>query len=130
MNTNRDWISDPMTMNVKFNLINAPPINDISKCPAIIFAVNRKVKAKGRIKFLNISTTTINLINANGVPVGIKCVKKFFKKFIHLKIIIPNQNEKERGKVTITWEVKENKNGKRARKLKIKIIKKIEIINK
>jgi hypothetical protein len=47
-------------------------IKDINRCPAIILAVSRKVKAKGRIKFLKTSTITIKLIKKIGVPRGIK----------------------------------------------------------
>ena len=49
-----------------------PPIKDIKRWPAIMFAVSRKVSATGRIKLLNVSTKTINLIKNIGVPEGIK----------------------------------------------------------
>lgn len=54
-------------------------IKAIKRWPAIIFAVSRKVKAKGRIKFLNSSTITIKLIRNIGVPNGIKCERKYLE---------------------------------------------------
>lgn len=65
----------------------------MSKWPAIMLAVNRKVKANGRIKLLRTSTKTINLIRAKGVPTGIKWDRKCFKELTQLKIIIPDQKE-------------------------------------
>ena len=52
-----------------------------------MFAVRRKVKAKGRITLLISSTSTIKLINNKGVPEGIRCDKKLkikYAKFNHL----------------------------------------------
>lgn len=74
-----------------------------------MFAVSRKVKAKGRIILLISSTNTIKLINRNGVPDGIKCDKKLKIKLNHKKNIIANQKEKETGKVTNKCEVEEKK---------------------
>lgn len=85
------------------------PIKDINKWPAIMFAVNRKVKAKGRIIFLISSTNTIKLISKNGVPEGIKWDKKLKIKLNHKKNITANQKEKDKGKVTNKWEVEEKK---------------------
>ncbi len=80
-------------MNLKESLIKAPPIKDINKWPAIILAVRRKVRARGRIRFLKTSTITIKLISITGVPTGIKWAKKCFKELTQLKIIIPIQKE-------------------------------------
>lgn len=91
--TSKDWIKEPNS-NTPTGILNKnPPIKDINKWPAIILAVSRKVKARGRMKFLRSSTNTIKLIKATGVPTGIKWVKKDDKDLTHLKIIIPNQRE-------------------------------------
>lgn len=82
-----------------------------------MLAVRRKVKAKGRIKFLRISTTTINLISIKGVPTGIKWAKKCFKELTQINKILPTQKEYEKGRVTNIWEVTEKTKGKRAKKL-------------
>jgi len=77
--TNKDCKVKPNREKVRLKESIILQIRDISKCPAIMFAVNRKVSAKGRIKFLNTSTITINLIKKIGVPRGIKCVVKNLK---------------------------------------------------
>lgn len=66
------------TLKVK-NLEKEPllPINVSNKCPAIILAVNRIVKVKGRITFLIISIKTINGWSIGGVPFGNKWLKKY-----------------------------------------------------
>jgi hypothetical protein len=61
---------EPINILLNGRKIKKSPIKDISKCPAIRLAVSRKVKAKGRIIFLKISTKIINLISPKGVPVG------------------------------------------------------------
>lgn len=48
------------------------PNKVISKCPAIIFAVNRTAKVPGRIMFLIVSMHTIKGISTPGVPWGTK----------------------------------------------------------
>jgi len=68
-------------------------IKDINKWPAIMLAVNRKVRAKGRIMFLKISTITIKLIKNTGVPKGIKCVVKNLKYANKLKKITESQTQ-------------------------------------
>lgn len=70
MTTSKDCTEAP-TANPRGGRVRAaPPIRDINRCPAIILAVNRNVKAKGRIKFLRISTIDIKLIRPTGVPFG------------------------------------------------------------
>lgn len=61
--------------------INCPddPSRDKSKCPAIIFAVNRIDKVIGRISNLIDSIITINGINNAGVPWGVRWVRRLFK---------------------------------------------------
>lgn len=83
-----------------------------------MLAVRRKVKAKGRIKFLKSSTKTIKLIRPTGVPLGTKWARKYFKETTHLKIITPNQKENEQGKVISIWEVTEKIKGNKAKKFK------------
>lgn len=48
------------------------PKRVISKCPAIIFAVNRTAKVPGRITLLIVSIHTIKGISTGGVPWGTK----------------------------------------------------------
>lgn len=63
-------------------LINNPddPSNVNNKCPAIILAVNRIAKVKGRIIKLINSIITIKGIKINGVPWGVKWDMKSLKK--------------------------------------------------
>ena len=91
--TKRLCKKEPNNIKEKGNLIKAPPIKDINKWPAIMLAVSRKVKAKGRIKLLKISTKIIKLTKPRGVPDGTKWAKKFFNDKTHLKKIIPTQKE-------------------------------------
>jgi hypothetical protein len=44
---------------------------DISRCPAVMFAINRILKVTGRIKILTVSTNTIKFISELGVPWGV-----------------------------------------------------------
>lgn len=82
-----------------------------------MLAVRRNVKARGRMKLLKTSTTTINLISIRGVPTGIKWAKKCFKELTQINKMLPIQKEQEKGKVTSMWEVAENKKGNKAKKL-------------
>jgi len=50
-----------------------------SKWPAIIFAVNRIDKVRGRIIKLIDSIITIKGISMNGVPEGVKWINKLFR---------------------------------------------------
>lgn len=47
----------------------------INKCPAVIFALNRRLKVRGRINCLTVSTKTINLTKYSGLLEGTKCAK-------------------------------------------------------
>ena len=69
------------------------PISDIKRCPAIMLAVSRNVRANGRIRFLKISTITMNLIRAIGVPVGIKWHRKLLIDLNIANIIQANHRE-------------------------------------
>lgn len=55
------------------------PNKDKSKCPAIIFAVNRIERVIGRITNLIDSIITIKGISKKGVPWGVKWVNRSFK---------------------------------------------------
>lgn len=46
------------------------PTNVIRRWPAIMFAVNRTAKVRGRIRLLIVSINTINIISGVGVPCG------------------------------------------------------------
>lgn len=47
------------------------------RCPAIILAVNRTARVRGRIIFLIVSIKTMKGIRMGGVPWGTKCVNIF-----------------------------------------------------
>lgn len=64
------------------------PNKDNNKWPAIILAVNRIAKVRGRIISLIDSITTMKGINKIGVPWGVKCESKSLKKLKILNIII------------------------------------------
>lgn len=81
-----------------------------------MLAVIRKVNAMGRIRLLTSSTNTIKLISSKGVPEGIKCDKKWKKKFDQKKIITINHIEKLKGKVILRWEVREKMKGNKEEK--------------
>ena len=53
-------------------LMIALPNSDISRCPAIRFAVSRTERVIGRMRFLTSSISTINIIKELGVPWGTK----------------------------------------------------------
>lgn len=55
---------------VSDSLSIAFPRRDMSKCPAIMFAVSRTHNVIGRIKFLTSSIRTMKFIRAPGVPCG------------------------------------------------------------
>lgn len=55
------------------------PNKDNNKWPAIIFAVKRIAKVKGRIISLMVSIITIKDINKKGVPWGVKWANRVFK---------------------------------------------------
>jgi len=88
-------------------LIIALPSKDISKCPAIKFAVSRTDKVIGRIRFLTNSINTINIIRELGVPWGTKWDNIIFVFFIQPNIISLIQKVNEIGKLKVMWEVRE-----------------------
>lgn len=128
--TNKDCTGIITATPVKGRESIAPPIKDINRWPAIILAVSRKVKAKGRIKFLNSSTRAINLTNPRGVPLGTKWHRKSEKDFTQPKTTTPTQKEKDRGKFLVRCEVIENRCGNKDKKFIEKISIKIEPIKR
>lgn len=65
------------------------PIKVNKRCPETIFAINRILNVKDRIKFLIISIKTINLIRGVGVPLGTKCLSILLVNFVHPNAINP-----------------------------------------
>lgn len=113
-----DWINatansniiNPMNNHIIINnngklLITLLPNNVISKCPAIMFAVNRTAKDPGRIKFLMDSINTIKGIRIEGVPIGTKWVNILFVLLIHPNIIRDIQIDKANVRDTTKWAV-------------------------
>lgn len=98
---NKTGIGKINTLTLNLIFIKKFPRRDINKCPAIKLAVNRTHNVMGRIIFLTSSISTINIINAEGVPWGTRCVNIWFVFFVHPNIISPNQNVKERGRVVV-----------------------------
>lgn len=70
----------PIKINTKDELKNVicDLMRDIIKWPAVILAINRTAKVKGRIILLINSIKTMNIIRLNGVPLGIKWDNMFF----------------------------------------------------
>jgi ribosomal protein L30E len=78
---------------------------ETSKCPAIILAVSRMARVRGRIMFLIVSTSTIKGIKIVGVPLGIKCTRRFVVLNSHPCIIKPSQSERAIVNEIDIWEV-------------------------
>lgn len=109
-------------------LIRAFPNNDISRCPAIRFAVKRTQRVIGRIRFLVISIMTMKDMRMGGVPWGTKWASMWFVFFDQPNITIANQEARDRGSVIVRWEVAENTCGYSARKLANRINKNVTMI--
>jgi hypothetical protein len=63
------------------------PRRVISKCPAIILAVNRTLREIGRIKFLRVSTKIMKGAMDVGVLNGNRCVNIMLVFLFHLNVI-------------------------------------------
>lgn len=90
-------------------------------CPAIILAVSRIDRVRGRINALKVSTKTINGIRRGGVPKGIKWERN---RFVFLKIFtkkILNQSDSARERENIICLEAVKINGNNPRKLLNKI---------
>jgi len=90
-----------------FNDIRAFPNKDMRRWPAMRLAVRRTHKVIGRIIFLTSSIMTINIIKVPGVPWGTKWDNMWFVFFNHPNSIKESQNVKDKGRVTVRWEVGE-----------------------
>jgi hypothetical protein len=66
-------------------LLDGPlfPSKVSSKCPAIMFAVNRRANVPGRIRLLIVLMTTMNGISIVGVPCGTRCLNMWLVFLIH-----------------------------------------------
>jgi len=58
-------------------------IKDITICPALMLAISRTVKVKGRIRILIVSTKTRKGTNAAGAPAGAKCAAEAIGFIVH-----------------------------------------------
>lgn len=88
--------------------ISELPRRVIRRCPAIIFAVRRTQSVMGRMIFLVISISTMNLIRAPGVPCGTKCDNIWFVFFVHPNRLILSHIVKDKGRVMVRCEDTEN----------------------
>jgi len=68
----RIWALNIIDKAIILNDCPDDPINDISKCPAIMLAVSRMARVIGRIMSLIDSISTIKGIRIRGVPWGVK----------------------------------------------------------
>lgn len=87
---------------IKF-LIENSDNREISKCPAVILADRRTDNVIGRIKFLTSSISAMKFIREIGVPVGVRCAKKFFELLIMFHNIKDNQKVIAKKKETVRW---------------------------
>lgn len=98
-----------------------------SKCPAIIFAVNRIANVPGRIILLIVSIQTIKGIRTGGVPWGTKWANMWTVLLIHPNNINLNHKGKASDKVKVKCLVLEKIYGNKDKKLLNKINEKREI---
>ena len=96
-----------------------------SKWPAVIFAIRRTLRVKGRMTFLTNSIITINLINALGVPLGTKWAKANIGCFTQDKMMWPIHRGRAILRANLKWLLLVKINGNRPRKLFTKTKKKI-----
>jgi hypothetical protein len=89
----RNWINRRLLMD------DADPRSLIKRWPAVILAVSRIAKVKGRIRFLKLSIKTRNGIRRVGVFMGTKWQAILLKVKNHPAIWIPNQNGIDKNRV-------------------------------
>jgi hypothetical protein len=77
----------------------AEPRRHIRRCPAVILAVSRIAKVKGRIILLNLSMRTRKGIRGAGVLIGTKWQAILLNSRVHPTIWIPNQIGMDRKRV-------------------------------
>lgn len=105
-------------MNIELVLF---PNKDISRCPAIIFAVNRTDRDPGRIIFLIVSIIIMNGIRTGGVPIGSKWLNITLYLLIHPYSINDNHNGSAMARENTKWADDVNTYGSNPIKLLIKI---------
>ena len=66
---------------------NALAINPIMIWPALMFAIKRTMRVKGRMQTLTVSIKTSNGIRGAGAPLGAKWAADFVGYFVHPEII-------------------------------------------
>lgn len=84
-------------------LLAPPPTRVRSKCPAIILAVRRTVKVRGRIIELISSIITRIGSRGAGAPLGTKWVAQDMGCFIRARIICPAHRGKARLRLILAW---------------------------
>lgn len=103
------------------------PINVNNKWPDTIFAINRILRVKGRIKVLISSIKTMNLINGEGVPLGTKWANIWLVKVNQPNKKKPIHKGIEINKFVVKCLVVVNKLGIKPIKLEKRIKQKIEV---
>jgi hypothetical protein len=93
-----------------------------SKCPAIMFAVNRTASVPGRIRLLIVSIMTINGINIAGVPCSTRCSNKWLVFLIHPNSINLIHIGRARVNVSVRCLVLVKMYGNNPKKLFVRII--------
>jgi hypothetical protein len=84
------------------------PRSVIKRCPAMRLAVKRTHRVRGRIRFLDSSIITINGMRGEGVPCGSMWDSIWLVFLVHPNMIIESQVTRDRGRVMVRWEVREN----------------------
>jgi hypothetical protein len=110
-------------------LIDGPlfPNKVSSKCPAIMFVVNRTASFPGRIIFLIVSMTTMNGISIVGVTCGTRCSNMWLVFLIHPKNINLIHIGSAKVNVRVKCLVLVKMYGNNPKKLFIKIIRNTEV---
>lgn len=89
---------------IKFS--KAKEVKWISRCPAVIFAVNRTPNANGRIKMLIDSIRIRKGERIMGVPSGRRWANEWSGCFLPPRITVPNHNGMARDILIESWVVK------------------------
>jgi hypothetical protein len=97
------------------------PSSSIKRWPAVMLAVSRTHRVRGRIVLLISSINTMKFISAVGVPCGSRCASMCFVFLVHPKSIREAQRIKARGEDITTCAVVENTWGYSAMKFRMKI---------
>ena len=105
-------------------LIDGPllPSKDNSRCPAIMFAVNRTASVPGRMMLLIVSMMTINDINIDVFPCGTRCSNMWLVFSIHPNSININHIGRARVSVSVRCLVLVKMYGNSPRKFLLKLL--------